>query len=337
MSDKNMEYRREKVFWLLRLLTVLIVTAVISVPGLSLAGMKSPPPKKIDAVFIGDRLVDIAFNLGVVPKAMSVRGSLWPMAAKLKTSSQIIGCPMHTTVKNKEAIPNALKKFGVKRVIVEKSNPFCMYKKEVNLETVSTLVKGMDVTVEYVDFTKGLEAAVRQIASLLGKEERADKVIALYNKRLAAAKKKLPEKPLGKKVIIFNGTYQASTGKTMLRVEAPGGYSDQFLLKPLGCVNAGDAFNSQGKKPSKGHFAVRKKKGGLVLDPLITANPDVILITGDVFAVQKALADFKKVNGKLAEVTAIRDMAVYGVPLYVDSGVLEYPGILTKWTSALSQ
>ena len=46
----------------------------------------------------------------------------------------------------------------------------------------------------------------------------------------------------------------------MLRVEAPGGYSDHFLLEPLGCVNVGECFKQADKKVDKGHYPVRRKK-----------------------------------------------------------------------------
>ena len=38
---------------------------------------------------------------------MSVRGSMWPMAGKLKTASQVLGCPKRITV-NKNTVPEAL-------------------------------------------------------------------------------------------------------------------------------------------------------------------------------------------------------------------------------------
>ncbi len=97
----------------------------------ALAGMKEPPPERIDVIIVGDRIVDIAYNLGVLPRAMSVRGSQWDMAKKLRISSQILGCPMYTTVKKKETIPNALQTFGIKRVIAEKNDSYCLYKPQV--------------------------------------------------------------------------------------------------------------------------------------------------------------------------------------------------------------
>ena len=298
--------------------------------------MKAPPPEKVEAIIIGDRVLDIAYNLDVLPVAMSVRGSLWPMSGELKTASQILGCPNYTTVKKKDAIPDALKKFGLKRVIVEKSSAFCLFKPKVNPVNIAPILEGMDVRINYVDFSQGLESAIKQTAKLLDREGKAGALIEEYNKNLAKAQAKLPKEQLGKKVLIFSGTYQKGTGKPMLRVEAPGGYSDRFFLEPMGCVNVGDAFKPTDGKAVKGHYPVAKKKAGPVLDPIIEAKPDIIVITGSVYAVQKVLAGYMKNNPALADVPAIKNMAVYNLPFYIDSSVLEFPDMLLQWAVALS-
>ena len=256
------------------------------------------------------------------------------MAQKLKTVSQILGCP-RCIVLNKSTVPKACKKYRVRRLIVEKSEPYCLYKPKVKPENIVPIMADQDVTIEYVDFTQGLEPAIRQTASLFGRESKVGAVIEKYHKELAAARAKLPEKKSGKKVIIFNGIYQASTGKSVLRVEAPGGYADRFLLEPLGLINVGDCFKPGQGQADKGHYLVRKKKNGMVLDPLIEADPDVIIMTGDAAAVQKALSEYQAANPSLAQVKAVRDLAMYALPPYVDSGVLEYPGILDKWAGAI--
>jgi ABC-type Fe3+-hydroxamate transport system substrate-binding protein len=297
-------------------------------------GMKSPPPEKIDVAIIGDRVVDIAYNLGVVPAAMSVRGSLWPLSKKLMTASQMLGCPRCITLK-KQILPEACEALHIKRLIIEKSDPYCIYKPEVKPENIVPLMAGKNLSIDYVDFSDGLDSAVRQTAALVGRENQADAVIAKYHKAMDAVATKLPERKSGKRVVIFNGIYQASTGKLILRVEAPGGYADRFLLKKLGCINAGETFKPADGKPNKGHYPVPKKKSGMVLDSLIAADPDAIVMTGDAFAVQKALADYQAAHPELGRVKAIRNMAVYALPGYVDSSVLEYPGILRKWATAL--
>jgi len=202
-------------------------------------------------------------------------------------------------------------------------------------ENIATILANTNAVVEYVDFSEGLESALRQTAKLVNREELADAVIARYKKDMTATLEKLPTKKSGKRVIIFNSIYQASTGRSMLRVEAPGGYSDRFLLEKTGYINAGDAFKPTDGKSEKGYFPVLKKSTGMVLDPLIVADPDVIVMTGGTFAIQKALAEYLAGHPEMRQIKAIRNLAVYDLPLYVDSSVLEYPGILQKWLVTL--
>ncbi len=317
--------------------TVVAITCLLFLQiGSATAKMKAPPPTVVDVIIIGDRVVDIAYNLGVLPKAMSVRGGMWPMAKKLKMVSQILGCP-NCISKNKDIVPKACTTFGVKRIIVERSKPYCLYKSKVSPEGfLKDIDTSPDVTIEYVDFSGGLEQAIKRTATLLDRSAKAEEVIAKYKKQLAKAEKGLSQKAAGKKVVIFNGTFQPSSGKSTLRVEAPGGYADTFILSKLGCINAGDAFKPQGGKADKGHYPVKKNKNGMILTPLVTANPDVIVMTGDAFAVERALADAVRTNPEFANIKAIKNMSVYSLPIYIDAGVLEYPGVLRKWTAALT-
>ena len=72
------------------------------------------------------------------------------------------------------------------------------------------------------------------------------------------------------------------------------------------------------------------------IDGLVKAKPDIIVMTGDTFAVQKALAATVKKNPALAAVPAIKNLSIYNLPFYADSSVIEYPTILRQWTDALS-
>jgi hypothetical protein len=58
-------------------------------------------------------------------------------------------------------------------------------------------------------------------------------------------------------------------------------------------------------------------------------------MTGDTFAVQKALSGAMRRNPALAQVPAIKNLAIYSLPCYGDSSVIEYPGILRTWANAL--
>lgn len=69
-------------------------------------------PERIKAIMIGDRLVDVAFNLGILPEAMSVRCSMWPMCKELLNASQVVGCPSCIVNKNPDIVPDTAKKRG---------------------------------------------------------------------------------------------------------------------------------------------------------------------------------------------------------------------------------
>jgi hypothetical protein len=287
-------------------------------------------PEKIEAVIVGDRVVDIAYNLGFVPSAMSIRCSLWPMCDSLKEASQVLGCPRCIVTKNPKALPGYLKKNNIKKVIIEKSEKFCLYMPKVNPMKSVKLIKDTDVEIRYVDFSDGVESAIHQTAVVLGVENKAQTLIERYKKDLEDIKSLIPEKAQYRKVIILNGVYQAATDKVFVRVEAPGGYSDRYMLEPLGCVNVGGSLMKEGTRVTKGHFNIRK------MNSLVKVNPDVIVMTGDAYAVQRALSMYVKSNHEMSGITALRKAAIFALPLYVDSGILEYPGVFRKWAAALA-
>lgn len=318
----------------------LLAIAVALVPFcLSSVHAKAPPQEieKANVIMIGDRLIDVAYHLGVIPAAMSARASMWPLARELgRTSSRLLGCPKCVTVKNPGIVPETILKLGIHRLLIETSPQFCLYEPKVSPEKVVGLleqrddIKQLDVTVEYVDFGKGLDAAIRRTGSLLGREKAAEDLIKAHAENLARVRGKLPKQPAGKTVVVFDGVYQQATGKAFVRVEASGGYSDRFLLGPLGLKNVGSAFFANGKKPEKGYVIVRK------LDALLEAKPDAIVVTGDADAVQRMLFREMKRQPALMELSALRNGAVFALPRYVDSGVIEYPRVLQRWVAAFS-
>lgn len=311
-----------------------ILTAVI---GLSAAGpvrpaaaSPAPVPDRVDVIMIGDRLVDVAHALGAVPAAMSVRCEMWPMCATLKSTSQVLGCPSCLSKKKAAPLFAFAERAGIQRVLIERSDPFCTYMPNVRLETFESLLQEKGLKVEFIDFTHGLDVAVRQAAKALGRLERAEAVLASYDKAMSQAKEKIAGRRYAGKVVIINGVYQAATGKTFLRIEAPGGYADRFLLSAMGSRNVGDACLAAKKSPSKGHYAIRK------LDGLLRAAPDAIVMTGDAVAVQTAIAAALNEKPALMDVPAIKNHAIYSLPAYVDASVIEYPSILVRWADALA-
>ncbi|NCC25021.1 MAG: hypothetical protein EOM25_07460, partial [Deltaproteobacteria bacterium] len=226
--------------------SILPCTALAALAALVL-GLSSPvaakmsaAPERIEAVMIGDRLVDVAYNLGVLPRAMAVRATFWPLTETFRGGSEILGCP-NRVFKKPETVPDAAKRLGLTRVIVEKNASFCMYMPSLNPEKIIPLLQGKGLTVEYVDFDQGLEAAVRQTAKLLGRGDAVAGVLEKYEVAMAAAKEKTKTVQTGKKVLILSGIRQQGTGKVTIQIEAPGGYTDRFILGELGATNVGDA------------------------------------------------------------------------------------------------
>ena len=141
------------------------------------AKQKKSPPEKIKAIMVGDRLVDIAYNLGVVPEAMVVRCSLWPLCGKLKIMIQPLGCPRCVTSFKKKIIAETAERLGIKRIIIEKNSNYCLYMPDVRPADVVPLLAGKGLAIEYVDFSNGLESAIRQTAELIGRRSVAEAVI----------------------------------------------------------------------------------------------------------------------------------------------------------------
>lgn len=314
----------------LKTMCALLALAVVLVAGNAVAHPVQVP-EKVKAVMIGDRLIDVSLNLGVLPEGMSLRCSLWPKCKQIRLTSQVLGCPNCVITKRPKSLVAFMKKHNITRLILEKSEPFCLYTKTTPVDAAELVKDLPGVRIEYVDFTKGIESAVVRTAKLLGKEARAGKVIATYHKRMQRVEKNMPKTALGKRVLVLNGVYSPSTGKTFIRIEAPGGYTDQYILEPLGCTNAGKALIDDDKRISKGHVMAGKLK------TLVKASPDVIAMTGNAFAVQLALRQAVAENPELAEIPALKNGALYSLPLYVDSGVLEYPMVFNQWAQALEQ
>ena len=224
-----------------------------------------------------------------------------------------------------------LKSTVKKTILIENSGVFCTYTPEVDLKKVEALVKGKGLKIKYVDFTKGLETAVKQTAGLLGCPEKAGKVIADYKENMNKTNERIQAKKFPSTAVILKGTYQADTGKSFVQIEVPGGYADRFILDKLGIKNAGDKMVSPNKKPSKGHITVRK------LDKLADAAPEAIIMTGDIASVQKLILKAVEKNSALKNVPAVKNMKIYGLTGYIDASVIEYPMILRKWADALGE
>lgn len=285
--------------------------------------------EKIKAVIIGDRLVDMAYNLGVVPEAMVAR-CIWPAMAGKVSTVKSLGCPRSIVTKRKGDVVRYAEEKGIKWILIEKSEDFCILAPDADPMNIALQLKDKGFKLDFVDFSQGLEPALVQAGKLLSKEAEADKLIKSYRSLLEKTKKKMPQKKLGKKVLVLHGIARGKTGKFFIQAEAPDGYSDRFFINPLGCVNVAGLIEHKGVKVTKGYFTIRK------IAEIIEAKPDVIIITGKSLPVQKAINKAAKNNKALFEIPAVKNREIYSLPLYIDSEVIEYPYMLLLWLSALS-
>ena len=312
-------------------LIILLVSIFILlfISSYSIACSTNTPPEKINVIMVGDRLINVAYHLGVLPEALVFRASLYSNSEEITSVSRFLGCPNSVLTKKKTIIADTAKELGINKIIIEKSKPFCFYKKNIQFENIEKQLSGKGLSIEYVDFNDGIKAAVQRMGHLLGKETKAKKLLEDYAAAMEQMKKVLPREKSNKKIVVISGTLQAKTKKVFLRVEAPGGYTDQFLLEPLGLINAGNLLYPEKAKPQKGYVGVRK------IDGLIKAAPDAIIITGNSLGVQMKIRDELRRNPALRDVPAIKNIALYSLPIYYDSRVLDYPQILMQWNAVL--
>ena len=296
-------------------------------PGLAVSGPREGK-ETINVIMVGDRLVDIAYNLGVVPEAMVVR-CIWPAVSNELNSVRSLGCPRCVTIKKKGAVAKFAATNGIKRILIENSKDFSLHMPTANPMKVVPQLKGKGFELGFVNFSDGIESAIEQTGKLLSREAEAEKLIKSYKSRLNKSLKKMPDKKQDKKVLILKGIPVGKTGKFFIQVEASKGYSDLFFLNSMGCKNVGDLLQSEGTKVTKGYFLLKK------MADIAKANPDVIIITGESLPVQKGLNKALKKNSSLYDISAVKNREIYSLPSYIDSSVIEYPYILMQWISAL--
>ncbi len=320
--------------------TLIVLVAVLMIASTGVAAKVRPgmpPPERQDVVMIGDRLVNVAYHLGVVPRAMSIRGDVWAFGRTLaETSSMILGCPHYIVAKDPEIVPRTLGETGIRRVLIEHTpgfdrlKPFRDPMNAVPMLEKSGVLDELDVTVEVVAFGSGLEPAIRRVGALVGRTEQAEALARAYATQMETVRARLPAAGADTEVVILNGVHQHDTGRGFVRVELPGGYADAFLLEPLGLTNVGGTFVEAGAMARHGFAMV------VSLAPLKTIQPDVLVATGDADVVQRKLAAARQRDPAFAEIPAIANGAVFALPAYVDSGVIEYPAVLRRWAVTLA-
>jgi hypothetical protein len=336
MIELDTKTHNAQMRFLLWTFSVLLAFALMTASGLAAgAQLGKAPPERAPVIMVGDRLVNVAYHLGVVPEAMSIRGDLWPSGVALaKATSTLLGCPFCIVNRTPDIVPATLRQKQIDTVLVEKSVPFDLTKPQRDPMDLPPFLEEKGVLAELgtkivvIDFTAGLDAAIRQIGDVLDRKDQAEALIANRAQRMVEVTAALPSLGERPRVLVLDGTSQAGTGKTFVRIHLPGGYIDDFLLAPLGAENVGTALTSGGENG----FAALPR-----LDGLGKAAPDLIVMTGDADAVQRKLFEALARNPDLVQaVPAIAHQAILALPAYYDSEVITYPDVLERWGAAFA-
>ena len=318
MKSKNRFYL--KVLACLIVILSLIAFSAIFLPKVSAQNKSCPNYERVNAIFISDKITEVAYRLGVVPVAYCAR-CCWPMVQKELSTIKRLGCYRCATL---DSVVKAAEKHKIRFALVEFGSP-TIYKKNWNwYKKFGEPLKEKGYDVHRIDFSKGVPQTILEIGKLLGKEKKAKELAKQYTEHLKMTKSKIPAAKANKKILVLKGV-----GKRGIQVEVPGGYTDIFLLGPLGCVNVGDLVKSGDTEVKKGHFMLEDWQR------VAKANPDIIVKCGNPYPIEKGLVRALKKYQELSEVSAIKNHAIYTLPAYFDSSVTQYPSVLGTWIDAI--
>lgn len=306
---------------------ILLSLLIFLVPATN-AGPR-PGKQQIPTIFIGERVANIAYHLGVIPKVMVTRCD-WPMVSRELATIRTLGCPKRVIVKNKKSVIDAALEMGIKRVIVEKNKRYNQPKSGINPARIIPVLQKAGLTVEVVDFDNGIATAITRLGLLLQRQEQAEKLKQRYLKTLKKVTKKIAAKKTSRNVVVLRGVLVGSRSTPFVQVDEAKGYTDHFLLTPLGCKNISDRFKNTKTKSKKGYFQIPS------MAKLLEAQPETIIMTGKSFAVQQALFEEINKNSAMRQIPAIKNQRIFSLPDYIDGSVIDYPRILALWHKALS-
>jgi ABC-type Fe3+-hydroxamate transport system substrate-binding protein len=306
-----------------------VVAALVALSTHSaMAGCAAPALERSSLVVIGDPIAAVCYRLGVAPLAWVGRRSLMENGDVLAAASEVLGCPNAFCGPRQEMALKRIVELAPEKLLITPTD--CKYRPDLSYEKPLRLLKEAGFQPVFIDFAGGPEPAVRRIAAALDRAEDGERLIRTYEKGMRRARNFMARVPAGLRLAVVAGTFQEATGKSFLRLEAAGGYSDDFLLKPLQAVNVAGDITGPDVKIDKGHIALRS------LEKVLEARPDAIAVTGDPLPVFRAMAETLAHRPDLATVPAARQFAVYPLPFYAETDPLAYPEVLTRWALALA-
>ena len=305
----------------------LFLTAALAAPA-GAAGCKSAPLEKTSLVVIGEPVAAVCYRLKVAPEAWVGRKTFWEQGGQMSAAAEFLGCPNSFTGPR---LKEGLARIGqIKPDLVLVSMPDCRYKPDLSYEKPLGLLRDAGFSPLIVDFKAGPAPAVQKIAATLDRTADGEKLIQTYETGMQRARGFMANVPAGLRVAVVAGTFQDATGKSFLRLEAAGGYTDEFLLKPMKAVNVAAEITAPDAKVAKGHIALRG------MEKVLEARPDAIAVTGDALAVFRAVAVALAKRPDLATVPAAKHFTMYPLPFYAEADPLAYPEVLARWAAALA-
>lgn len=299
----------------------------ILIPSQIFAGCFADTYETKEVYVAGERVVSVMYHLGIVPKYWSGRKADWEKAKNIEAGSSFRGCVKGLVGPKKENAKKFVQSLKDCPVLVEVVKTPDLYLPKLTSEKVVSTIQEFGKKPVTIDFTKGIESAVLETGRYFGLEQKANDKILFYKKSLSRAMKQINQAPKNKKVVVLSGIYQDETGKGFVRAELSGGYSDQILsLANSKNCNSNFFTKEEIKNASAGHIIIRKDK----IREIVLSNPDLIVATGDSFAVENEI--YKSLSN---EEQKNLNLKIFSLPSYTDADPLSYPSVVMKWAAAL--
>lgn len=282
-------------------------------------------PTLLNAIFIGDRVLDIGHALGCYPRALI--GGQVPLTDKDFPFIRHLECILCVMGPKRALLMKTYETMGIERVVIEHSD--CT----PDPASIADELRASGLTVDVVDFTQGMGRAFEDAGRIFGRPDEAARAARRHERDMEAMQR--PVAPLGRRVVTLLGLTNPQRNEHYLLLETPGGHLDTRILTPLGCENAGALLMDMAEEVVM--EGIQRVSSPDRLDRLDEAAPDAIVLTGDPLVGLMALQEAVARKPSLARsVPALAAHAVYALPHCCSALPASLPRIWTEWRNALS-
>ncbi|MUM76735.1 hypothetical protein GKC30_03695 [Pseudodesulfovibrio sp. F-1] len=276
-------------------------------------------PIMVNSIFIGDKVVDVCSAIGIYCKAMST-GAV-PMIETRYPFSKQMECTLCIMGQKRKLLYSTAKRLETKHIVLEKSGD------SNSPSQMSQELRELGYTVDILDFTQSVSAAILQAGEIFGRKKIALERADTYEKEMTKAQDAMP-KSLGKKVLVLMGLSHRKASDTYLLVENSEGDIDNLILRPAGCISSGDDL-AKGDIRGMGFTVINTLEG------LESVAPDVIALLGDTFVPQMAIRRLLVSNPAASHIPAIANQAVFSLPHCSPGAPVSIPESMQRWAEAL--